>query len=857
MRSGEIILTAMAICAALGGASAHAQEKLVMNEIAPWVKDDISIEPRLLTLRDVEDQLGDASPISPKAKKKNIGSRSAREDDDREEDSVSGLPEKSPLEKMYSSRVVDEVRQFGYDLFASENRKKDRYDAPAGAVQDDFILNIGDELSVVMRGQKQDRQSSVISSEGMLVIDDLAPIPAAGRSLGDVREQLKSEVSKLYNTEVFLSLSRVNQVNVLVIGHVNRPGRQTMTSFDTILDALMAAGGIEKTGTLRQIRVVRDGKTMLIDLYGLLVFGSEAMDIALRNGDKIIVRPIGPTIAVAGDVKRPGIYEILPALKANWDRPEEKSQKLSMNDLLSMAGGVVSPAAHRYLRMDITEKGDERVEEVSDVFARVFSDGDILNIARGKERREGTVELIGNANQSGIHSLAETETLSALLYDDSVVGPETYPLIGVIEHWNRQQMAKELIAFVPRLVLNGEYDHKLESNDAVYLFSQKQIEKLKKPDPQAELIEASMGGSAEELEDTPRITKSMRKFLIERSLFVRGAVRNPGAYPVAEGVTLDSVLAIAGGTTLEGNTQNIEVTSDQLGESHQKNGRSGTQRETFNLAETDPRDIRLSSGDTVRVNQKFRRVEDNHVLLVGEVKNPGTYDLQPGDTLGRLMMRAGGITNDSYAEGTIFSRQSERKREESRFKSQAQDLEMKLAAMLQQDDKDKKPDPQNVAVAKELITQLKGAEALGRITVEADPGILKSQPQLDILLENGDRIYVPKRPLTVRVAGEVLSPASLQFRTEKKPRDYINEAGGMSYNADDGRAFVVYPDGSAQPLAVSSWNHNPVFIPPGSTIVVPRDPKPLTFIDGAKDISQILANVATAAIFADDLRDDN
>ncbi len=842
MRSGGIHLTVLLVFAVFGGAQAYAQERLVMNELAPWVKDDISIEPKLLSTKDIDRN------FNKQVRNKHAAQENADESDSDEEENND--PQLSPLEKMYSDRVVDTVKQFGYDMFASiHSKQKNEDEIPAGAVQDDFVLSSGDELSVVMRGQKQGSETATITSEGMLVIDDLPPISAAGRTLGDVRAQLKSETGRLYNTDIFLSLAHVNQINVLVIGHVKNPGRQTLTSFDTVLDALMSAGGVEKTGTLRQIRLVRDGKTMLVDLYGLLIFGSDGVDLALRNGDKIIVRPIGPTIAVTGDVKRAGVYEILPALKANWDRPEEKSQKLSMSDLLGMSGGVMSPAAHRFLRMDITDKGAEHVAEVSDSLDRIFSDGDILNIARGKEKREGTVELIGNANQSGIHSLSEAETLSALLYDDSVVGPETYPLIGVIEHWNKKQMAKELIAFVPKLVLSGEQDHKLEDNDAVYLFSQKQIESLKKADPQAEMIEASMGGSERELDDTPRITQAMKKFLIERSLFVRGAVREPGAYPVAEGATLDSVLAIAGGPSLEGNTQNIEVTSDQDDQ--------GTKRDTFDLAKTDPHNIRLSPGDTVRVNQKFRRVEDNHVLLIGEVKNPGTYDLQPGDTLGKLLARAGGITEDSYPDGTIFSRLSERKREETRFKSQAQDLELKLAAMLEQSDKDKKPDPTDVAVARDLITQLKSTEALGRITVEADPAMLKSQPQLDILLESGDRIYIPKRPLTVRVAGEVLSPAALQFRTEKKPRDYINEAGGMSYNADDDRSFVVYPDGSAQPLAVSSWNHNPSFIPPGSTIVVPRDPKPLTFIDGAKDISQILANVATAAIFADDIRNND
>ena len=251
----------------------------------------------------------------------------------------------------------------------------------------------------------------------------------------------------------------------------------------------------------------------------------------------------------------------------------------------------------------------------------------------------------------------------------------------------------------------------------------------------------------------------------------------------------------------------------------------------------------------MRVNQKFHKIKDQSVMLIGEVNHPGRYDLMPGDTLSKLMERAGGLNAQSYPDGALFSRASERKREQSRYKAQAQDLEMKLAASLQQADDDKKPDMGQVSATQNLIAQLKHAEAVGRITVEADPASLQADPAQDILLESGDKIYIPKRPLTVRVAGEVLSPAALQFRKGKAPLEYIHEAGGTTYYADKDRAFVIYPDGSAQPLQVNFWNHNASFIPPGSTIIVPRDPKPFNFLESAERVSQILANLAISGLY--------
>jgi protein involved in polysaccharide export with SLBB domain len=315
------------------------------------------------------------------------------------------------------------------------------------------------------------------------------------------------------------------------------------------------------------------------------------------------------------------------------------------------------------------------------------------------------------------------------------------------------------------------------------------------------------------------------------------------------------VHAAAGGLTLEANTSNIEVTSNVQGEGHQDGGRSGTERVMIDFRDTDPATVAMAPGDAVRVNQKFRKTEGQSVMIIGEVSHPGRYDLLPGDTLGKLLERAGSITDHAYPPGAIFSRESDRKAEEARFRAAARELERAVAAASEK--KDNPPDTQQIAMARDLANELREVEAVGRITVEADPTVLKTNPAQDILLEPGDKIYIPRRPLTVRVHGEVLSPANLQFRESKKPTDYIAEAGGMTYYADDDRTFVLYPDGSAQPLMVSAWNHKATFIPPGSTIVVPRDPKPFDFLTSARDFTQILSNLAITGIFISDLGEDD
>lgn len=773
----------------------------------------------------------------------------------------------SAIESMYARRIVDELGQFGYDLFgvpdlqtqsaldtlaASDRGNTNR--TPSGAVQDDFVLNTGDELEIMFTGQRTDRDIYTVNTQGTLLINDLPPIPAAGRTIGQVRISIEAAARNLHNTEAHVSLSSVRQIGVLVAGHVKKPGKQTMTVFHTVLDVLMSAGGVEKTGSLRQIKLVRDGRSQIIDIYGLLLHGAVNMDLNLRDGDRIIVPPIGPTVAIAGETKRTGIFEILPRLKGMHHKPETRSEYLTLNDMLSLAGGVLSPGQNRFLKLGLDDAGQEMVSEVEEAFDPLFGDGTILMVSKGEAKRAGMVELTGHTRRPGLYALSENQTLSALLPDDRILGEDIYPLIGVIERWNEKQLTHEIFDFPLRLVLKGDYDRKLQDGDVIHLFPHSYIMDLQKSVhgdvPADQMAQGSYSDDSTENEPD-RVIDS---FLRERSVFVRGAVRSPGPYPVAEGTSLDSVVAVAGGLTLEANTGNIEITSDRQGTGHQAYGRSGTQRMTVNFREDDPQNIMLTPGDSVRVNRTFKKVDDKSVLIAGEVLNPGRYDLIPGDKLSDLLERAGGFTRDAYPDGTVFSRDRERRAEEARFKQQARSIKRSVALALEADDE--KVGEGKIAEARALADELDMAEGIGRITVEGDLAMLKAQPELDVLLESGDRIFIPKRTLNVRVSGEVLSPASLQFRDNKAPLDYIHEAGGFTFHADKDRAFVLYPDGSAQPLQVSVWNHSATFIPPGSTIFVPRDPKPFDFVDSAKDISQILSNLAISAIFIDDVRDD-
>jgi len=820
---------------ALVGLCPHSSlaQQLATNGFAPWMDQDArevpdktpdtdnqDIDPKPLTLKDLE-KMGLDSPANAS--------------------NTIDLPSTSltPLEIMYGGRAEQTVQLFGYDLFG--NRKPLSNDLPAGMVQDNYILSSGDKLEIVVRGQENARKTYEIDTQGMLITDDLSPVTAAGRTLGDVRKELEDDSNRLHNVEIHVSLASARQIDVLVIGEVAEPGRKTLSAFHSVLDALQQSGGIRKTGSLRRVKLVRDGKSQFIDLYSVMMQGGSNADTRLHDGDRLIVPPIGPTVAVVGAVKRPAIYEL------------RQGENLSALEMLGLAGGVLAPGSNRFIRLSLTTDGRENVDDVEDPSKRQFGDGSILNVAQAQEKRKQNITLSGETRDPGEHDIRKAKKLSDLIGTENMFGDSVYPLLGVIERHDTKTMTKSLVEFSPRQVLNHDFDTPLAEGDIVHLFSMEQIRSLGgKMSSEPLLKQAAF--TPDEAKKNRIDDEYIASFLQERAAFIRGAVRQPGAYPVAKDTTLETLIAAAGGPTIEANTDNIEVTSRLVPVDESEDA---TAPNRLNVSLGTNAATKISPGDTVRVNQKFNRVEEQSVTLLGEVKNPGKYDLQPGDTMMSLLKRAGGLTDIAYPDGVIFSRASERKQEESRYKAEARDLEMKLASSMQSEDKDKKPDPTQVSAAQGLIAQLQDAKAVGRITVEADPGVLSQDPDQDILLEAGDKIYLPRRPLTVRVGGEVLSPAALQFRKGKSARDYIDEAGGTTYFADMDRAFVVYPDGSAKPLAVSAWKQSVTMIPPGSTIIVPRDPKPFDFLESAEKISTILANIALTGFYIDDLGDND
>ena len=329
-------------------------------------------------------------------------------------------------------------------------------------------------------------------------------------------------------------------------------------------------------------------------------------------------------------------------------------------------------------------------------------------------------------------------------------------------------------------------------------------------------------------------------FILEHAVALNGEVRNPGIYPVAETTAVLALAAAAGGTTRLVDLTRIEVSRlnyDSVA------GEGTMDRSLVSLAMIENGGPVVRAGDVVRFNPVFTVQESGPVELGGEVVRPGTYEIRRGERLSDLIQRAGGLTPQAYPYGTVFLRESVRLSQLAGFRRAARELNASLAIAAVQ----KGIDPQSLVALQRLTDELYTVETLGRVVVEADPAVLSVRPELDSVLEPGDRITIPKRPNFVLILGDLLNPGAIQFSSGRKVSQYISQAGGYQESADKSKVFVVYPNGVAKPVATSIWKYSSEAVPPGSTIVVPKDPAPLDLLALSKDFASIFSQLAISA----------
>jgi protein involved in polysaccharide export with SLBB domain len=282
-------------------------------------------------------------------------------------------------------------------------------------------------------------------------------------------------------------------------------------------------------------------------------------------------------------------------------------------------------------------------------------------------------------------------------------------------------------------------------------------------------------------------------------------------------------------------------------------GRAATARKVLPLHRGMLADYIVQPYDQFRFSQIRTDVGVGAVTVQGEVRFPGNFQILRGEHLSDLLKRAGGLTSTAYPEGTVYLRQSAAQAEREGYSRAADEVQNQLVIAMTRIGTGRL-DPNTFSSMQAFVTELRNRQALGRISVEADPRKLASNPALDPLLEAGDVIYVPPRPSTVAVLGQVLQPGNFSYRRGATVEDYINQAGGYNSTADESLTYIVYPNGEARKVGRSWLSFDITKLPPGSSIVVPRDVTPLdlrqTIIDVSQIFSQFAVSIASVAVLS-------
>jgi protein involved in polysaccharide export with SLBB domain len=831
-------------------------------------------------------------------------------------------------------RTSEYLPQFGYDLFDVAAQQGT---IGSGAIANDYVLGIGDELVVTFQGADSRTDTIKVDREGRVILSNLPPIPGAGRTFGEFRRDLERRTAASFiGTQVFVSLGNVRQVAVRVVGEVKQPGQHRLTGLSSLLDALSLAGGIKKTGSLRRIQVVRGEKAFWIDLYDLLLGTVGGHGLALADGDSIVVPPLGPTIAIAGKVKRPGIYEF-----------GEGEKQVDVEAALALGGGALRPEGVRVSHIRFDKSGQQFVTENAGRTVRV-GESDVLVVSYSQDVQVGAVEVIGHVRVPGRRSLQSATTVRALVPGTGSLKDDPYLLFAALETTDPLTRARQLFGINLQRVIEGQEDFSLRDGDRLIVLGAADVRYLTsdhvqgviqglqiqerpdattstaaprrrddgqpatasppsastasgiasvreilgdvlasrdgertparpgepsgapKPDDRTKLfpcrgvqalatvIQVTRSGRFAGALSTARVdggtsfvnplpcpkiyddSPPLLPFVLEHVVAVSGEVRAPGPYPVVQGTALISVGAAAGGLTKDVDLTRVEVSRF---EPDPARGSSRSSREVVNIARGGDATA-VGPGDVIRFNAVFTDRDVGPVQITGEVARPGLYDIRRGERLSQLIARAGGLTAQAYPYGTVFTRDSVRRAQQVGFERAARELN---AALLIAAANSRSANVGSVQGLKALTDELKSVEAVGRVVIEADPTVLQVRPELDTVLEPGDRLFVPKRPNSILVIGDVLNPGAVQFIAGTKVDGYIRQAGGFQRSADQDRIFVVYPNGEAKPVSVSVWNYTPVQIPPGSTIVVPKEPAPLDLFTFARDISQVVSQLAVTA----------
>jgi hypothetical protein len=648
----------------------------------------------------------------------------------------------------------------------------------------------------------------VVDRDGQIVLPKVGAVQLSGVRVGELEKVLTQQLGKSFrNFTLSATLGQLRGIDVYVVGQARRPGKYTLSSLSTLVNALFASGGPNANGSMRRVQLMRGDKPVsTIDLYEFIVKGDKTRDMKLLPGDVIVFPPAGPRVAVTGSLNTPAIYELL-----RNDTP--------IREVLALSGGMTILADSQRGQLERLDNGAKSRREVES-FAldeagqgRRMRDGDLLTLFAISPQFSNAVTLRGN-----------------------VAAPLRYP-------FKPGMRVRDLIPDREALITR---DYWLRKNLLVQFEDQPPHAK-----PGVQGRDATLTGG------------------LDKDASMRDATLRDAMTPDAgQRVDLEKARQDVRNNFDEVNWDYAVIERLDRGELKTRLIPFNLGRVVLNADES--QNIELMPGDVVTIFgvrdlQVPRARQTRLVRLEGEVAAPGIYSVESGETLPQLVARVGGLTRDAYLFGTELSRDSVRKQQSATLQTVVQKLEEQVTAgaasraanLTVTDATQLAMQQQRIQaeerLARERLARLRTMKPSGRIALELDP----VSPQLPVMtLEDGDRIVIPPRPSFVGVAGAVYNDNVLVWRQGRTVGDYLQSAGPTE-NADIANLFVIRADGSVTTrtqggfLGVGRGDLKSLVLVPGDTLVIPdkvdRETGYTAFMRGLKDWTQIIYQLGLGA----------
>jgi polysaccharide biosynthesis/export protein len=718
------------------------------------------------------------------------------------------------------------LKPFGYDLF--KNAASTFAPSSDVPVPSDYIVGAGDQLNVQLFGSQNRMLRLTVGRDGRISFPELGPINVAGRNFDRVASDIEERVSRqMIGVRASVSMGDTRSIRVFVMGEANRPGTYTISGLATITSALYASGGVKPIGSLRDIQLKRAGAVVRsFDLYDLLLRGDTSDDAKLLPGDVIFIPPVSATVAVDGEVQRPAIYEI--------------KGETSVGEVVRLAGGLTPEADSSRAALVRVNEARQRVVVNVPLDARAQSpaslrNGDSLRILRLRPTLDQGVTIEGHVFRPGAVAWHDGMRITDVLGSVDELRPNA--------DLNYLAIRRELPPDRRAVIVSADLGAALRDPS-----SPKNIQ-LK---PRDRIIVFDVESGREQVM-APLLEEMRRQSSISMpSEIVRidGRVKARGDYPLEPQMRVSDLIRAGGGLEDAAYGARAELTRYRIGDDVRQ-----TQLIDIDLAAIlkgdESADVLLQPFDFLSVKELPEWSEQEQVTLVGEVKFPGNYPIQRGETLRSVLKRAGGLTTLAFPEGAVFTRSELQTREQMQIDRLAERLQGDLAvSALQAAAASQGQAGQALTVGQSLLAQLKSTKAVGRLVIDLnrvlDAPVGSAE---DVALRKGDQLIIPKLKQEVTVIGEVQNTTSHFYRANLTRDDYIGLSGGATRKADRGRIYVVRADGSVVSSEGAGWFRRSaqVAMRPGDTVVVPLDTERMPALPLWQAVTQILYNLAIAA----------